>query len=461
MHLSAAAVSRWARRGGPPAARRTLGQLATARRPPGFQPNEYGLQWFSSKDRVLSVEPEGALLVSAPYEFDATRHQARKYAAVGSHYDYWELIESCREQGHMHALHEVLQENQPRSLYFDLDGPVSFAPAHQEIASLLQAFVRWAFCGDELGWSDRDPEPVVLRSSDPNKYSCHVIFPQIQFESFEQQGKFLQVILPALPALSLEHDDGQSLPLLERIVDRVPYMRFQLFRGPYACKLADGALRRDTQLLPEALFRGDDLCCFAGYTEEGHMLPLASPERMLQMNKELRRHHEQYQQRGPHGLSTDGPWPTSPQDLANLYTPAFRQDTRGHLNFAGLSDVEKFEEGLRWLHPDRAHQWWSWFRLCGVTFTMLERHSADLALRRRIWQAHHAWAGAFPRYCAEENDRMVLKSEGHRVSGLGLLMRLVNHDNPGMRFRSQLFARNEQHNGADRAAGTPRSVASP
>merc|ERR1712216_693211 len=97
---------------------------------------------------------------------------------------------------------------------------------------------------------------------------------------------------------------------------------------------------------------------------------------------------------------------------------------------------EIFEQAHMWLHPQRANQWWSWFRLCGVTHSMLEKYGQNAEARERIWRAHHTWSSQYTNFCADEDVDMVMRCRGKRVSGLPLLMRLVRFDNPDMEVRT-------------------------
>lgn len=123
------------------------------------------------------------------------------------------------------------------------------------------------------------------------------------------------------------------------------------------------------------------------------------------------------------------------QDYA-LYECFFQRPGGGLLDFAGLPELEIFEQAHAWLHPERATQWWSWFRLCGVTYSMLESHGHDAQARERIWQVHHKWSSQYSNFCEDENREMVMRCRGKRVSGLPLLIRLVRFDNPDMEVRT-------------------------
>lgn len=433
-------------------------------RPLAYQSMEYGLQWYRSKDALLASNP-GPVLVGASYEYEASGSdamrsvaQARKYAAFQNHWDYWDCISLHNDQGVRHNLHEVFPIEQPRCLYFDLDGAQSYRADHQNIISWLQIFVRWVLGGDRHNWGPGSPEPVVLTSGDPSKYSCHVVFPQIQFRGFQEQREYIAVILNALPALEVDLEGGESVPILARVVDRVPYSQFQLFRGPYACKLSRGELRADTCLEPEGHFRSDPLAYFASHTNPAYALPLPPISELLAENEEVRHYHTRHAERVAAVMPGGETYSVSPQDLANLYDPQFQQGGGGIIDFAGLTDLEKYETALPWTHPGRASQWWSWFRISGVTRTLLEQYSGDAAARKRIWEAHFAWSRHYAHFDADENVHVVEKSSGRRVSGLGLLMRLVQFDNPSMELRTSTW-RHQVPPGAKFKAPAERAAA--
>lgn len=425
-----------------PAPRRSPGLWKPQR---GFQRRDYGLQWHSTKESLLADGP-GPVLVGTSYEYDAQGasgesavRQAKKYASVQTHTELWDII--CRHEwlDRPHNLHEVFLDSQPRNLYFDLDGEPGYRAIHPEIINWLRVFVRWFFSGDRLGWADSDPEPLVLMTENPAKYSCHVVFPQIHFANYAQQCEYMQIMLNALPALVAELEGGESVPILEKVVDRVPYTKFQLFRGPYACKLTSGVLRRETRLEPEGHFRDDPLAAFASRVNEDYALELPPTARLLEWNEELRFFNER-QQSLVSAANGGTMGQVSPQDMANLYTPTFQTGRSGGiLDFAGLSDLEQYEVAMQHLNPDRALQWWSWFRMSGVTYTMLDRYKDNADARKRIWKAHFAWSSKYPGFCEDENVNSVMKCQGSRVSGLQLLFQLVRFDNPGMEVRTSTW----------------------
>lgn len=401
----------------------------------GFRENEYGLQWYPSKDALIASDP-GPVLVSSSYTTGTSGGNIKpvmKFASFDNHWSYWETIHRFEVKSQMQSIHEVIPATTSRSLYFDLDGAVDYRENHDEIINWLCQYVRCFFSGDHFGWAVGDPQPVVLLSENPLKYSCHVVFPQIQFSNYAEQEAYMKVLLPGLSMLEVEVAGGTRLPILERVVDCVPYTKFQNFRGPYACKLKDGELRPETQLRPEGFFERDQLSCFAGHVDTERALTLAPVSHLLECNPELRNACEQHANRI--SVSGDGSHGCSLQDIA-LYATSFQQFGGGVLDLAGRPELDVYEEALKWLHPDRATQWWSWFRICGVTYTMLERHGRDPRARARIWQLHHAWSSQFLPYDEQENVDMIEKCQGKRVSGLPLLIRLVRYDNPEIKVRT-------------------------
>lgn len=415
----------------------------------GFKQQEFGLNWFPRKEALVESIPIPAVgprpvLVAADYEFElmdeqfdsAVLRKVKKYSAFPSHRDYWDFINQLERQERPQNLYEILAEEQPRCLYFDLDGHQSYRIAHKDIIHWLQLFVRWFFSGDKLGWAPSYPEPVVLTSAQPSKYSCHVIFPQVQFDNYEHQSEYMTALLAALPTLVVDLEGQKSVPVLDRIVDRVPYTRFQLFRGPFACKLKTGELCFDTRLQPEGFFRNDELTCFAGHTNSDYSLPLPSLSELLEWNKELEDHHSRQLER----VHNRGGGTSLGHGREALYRDCFlKRHQQGQMDLAGKTPVEQFEDCLQRLHPDRASDWWSWFRISGVTFKLLEDCGLEDSARARIWKAYVDWSRCYNGFDMDENIDMVSKARGKRVSGMKFLVALVQHDNPGLEVRSSLF----------------------
>jgi len=411
----------------------------------GFKEHEYGLLWHPSREALLDSRP-GAVLIATSYEYGSPAHnktvsQARKYASLPDHTDFWQHISIYRAHDCPQNFHEVLDAGHPRCLYFDVDGTPEYREFHEQNISWLRDFVRWFFCGDRLNWPAEAPEPQVLTSRDPTKYSCHVIFPQIHFRNFDEQESYIRVLLNALPALKVELEGGTTFPVLQELVDPMPYMRFQLFRGPYACKLKHGLLARETQLAPEGYFRSDPLTYFAGYVNHDYALTLPSVEELLAWNETVRELHAF--RRDQVAIATrDGPWTVSPLDERNLYLPEYQRRTGGGvIDLAGMTDIEMYEESLQWLHEGRASHWWSWFRISGVTCRMLTRYRYNATARDRIWRAHMAWSRQYLHFDELENQRMVQAAFNKQTSGLRWLLQVVRHDNPQFDVRLETWQR--------------------
>merc|ERR1712113_1273134 len=109
-----------------------------------------------------------------------------------------------------------------------------------------------------------------------------------------QQTEYITILLSALPALKVHLEGGESVPILQQVVDRGPYTSFQLFRGPYACKMTvGGSFRPETRFEPEGYLHSDPLTCFVGHVEADQALQLPTVQQILSMNEEVRHFHEQ------------------------------------------------------------------------------------------------------------------------------------------------------------------------
>jgi len=234
--------------------------------------------------------------------------------------------------------------------------------------------------------------------------------------------------------VELEGEIGE-IPILERVVDAVPYTQFQNFRGPYAYKRKGGEIQLETQLRPNDFFEGNQLSCFAGHVDVEKALMISPVDDLLACNPELRDFYEQHANRVLAATGGRG----SINDMA-LYETVFQRTGGGVMDFAGLRPIEIYEEALQWLSEYRAIQWWSWFRICGVTGFMLSHHGNDVAAREQIWKAHHTWSSQYPYFTVEENVRMVEKAcRRSRLPGLPFLLNLVRFDNPDMSIREHAF----------------------
>merc|ERR1712194_714020 len=141
------------------------------------------------------------------------------------------------------------------------------------------------------------------------------------------------------------------------------------------------------------------------------------------------------------------------------------------------SPADKFRIALANIHPARAEQFWSWFRLCGTVYTLMEeaeeqwtvengpvgsvQDASDSSVNvlptgasssrsastnfpasfrspdaHAILECFLRWSSRYSDYSKEENLHQVERSAGCRVSGFALLIRLLRNDNPGRTFLS-------------------------
>ncbi|CAK0814717.1 unnamed protein product [Prorocentrum cordatum] len=123
-----------------------------------------------------------------------------------------------------------------------------------------------------------------------------------------------------------------------------------------------------------------------------------------------------------------------------LYLDEFQMQGGGLIDFAGLTDLQQYEAAMKHLNPERASQWWSWFRISSVTYSMLRRHQGNEPACARIWNAHLSWSSRYPYFDEAENVEMVMRCErseaqGKKMSFLPTLIKMVRFDNPGMQVR--------------------------
>mmetsp|Transcript_94485 Transcript_94485/g.197392 ORF Transcript_94485/g.197392 Transcript_94485/m.197392 type:complete len:604 (-) Transcript_94485:218-2029(-) len=391
-----------------------------------------GLRWYPNSEPLRSSEPRPGVIVAKPVEYmrAGKLEEARQYAAFRTYQDYRNFIDFHRYRGSFQGLHEVIPEVAPRCLYFDLDGGPHWRVAHDDLVKYLRAYLLDFFGAEQMGWPSEALFPVLLRSADPTKFSCHVLFPEVQFENFDHQQQYVSPILAGLGALVLDCGQEKPLPLLKFVVDRVPYMRFQHFRGPFACKPKAGKWRPETALEVEqgAYFRDDPLTCFAGYVNPEYALPLRPVDELIDNNKELKVQLEQNSRSSEFfGMGSD-------MDTA-LFDPDFFTSNAGELDLLGLPEIEQYEVCLKLIHRARASQWASWFRLSGVCFQMMQRHGNSPEMRHRILHAHMTWSQGYADFDEDENWHLIEKAAGKRVSGLSLLKKMLIHDNPYMTIR--------------------------
>lgn len=206
-------------------------------------------------------------------------------------------------------------------------------------------------------------------------------------------------MVPFLNCLSVFFVDGTPCLRegpLGQVVDRHPYSSFQLFRAPYACKLRASGYAAETALEPEALPHGSELALFASHCDAALAAPLVPLEARLA--DPLLEGIDGWRARASHGGCT-----TAPLDAIALWDPAFQQGRARRIDLRSLHPVQQFEASLGHLHPQRATQWWTWFRLCGICCQLLEQYSHDQHLSDQTWAAFVQWSSQYPHFDEEEN----------------------------------------------------------
>ncbi|CAE7247432.1 unnamed protein product [Symbiodinium natans] len=195
--------------------------------------------------------------------------------------------------------------------------------------------------------------------------------------------------------------------------------------------LTGGSIDTVTRMEPEEPFWGDELTYFASYVQPDYALELPSMEQISGWYPCVAQHAQDtcvglgwgiirllaqrdmiYFDRDKISHEFARPIPQEVcADDANLFSREFCRDAGPKsLDLAGLTMLERFEKCMRLLHPERACDWWSWFRISGVTKTVLDRYDHDDAARQRIWDAHCEWSSNYPSFSEEENFQVILQA---------------------------------------------------
>lgn len=328
-----------------------------------------------------------------------------------------------------HNLHEVLDCIQPRCLYFDCDAKgenVTWASDnHEEIINDLCCHIANTFKLGSEYFRRKFNEPVVLSNRDPTKYSVHIVFPQLQFKDARQQNEYLFLLERTLPANS--H--------LRKVVDLQVYSKFQLFRTLYASKLDAGTsrLRPETALQPVSgyPFRGDDLTCFAGHVAQRHKEPLLlSPCELLQKDPHLLQLLKEEAHRRAIGKRGGNGGPSAPGcDIAleiSEFIVVKKEETSSssavdddlllapRIDFSAIRRPStRFRVALHNIHPGRGNQFWSWFRLAGVTYHEMEQ--AELKWRKEKGFLTH-WTVKEQMELQKERNQKYLENQAAQVA---------------------------------------------
>eukprot|EP00921_Rhytidocystis_pertsovi_P017504 GHVQ01027543.1.p1 GENE.GHVQ01027543.1~~GHVQ01027543.1.p1 ORF type:complete len:249 (-),score=14.10 GHVQ01027543.1:461-1207(-) len=97
-------------------------------------------------------------------------------------------------------------------------------------------------------------------------------------------------------------------------------------------------------------------------------------------------------------------------------------------------EVDIYEKLMPCLNEKRCDDFSSWFRLCGITYSMLRKYKADTSAQRRIWTAFFRWSAGYKNFNQTENIQAVLTCRGKRVCGLKSLIAMVDHDRPQLQL---------------------------
>jgi len=389
-----------------------------------------GVGWFYKKDLLMDDRsrhktPPQEPIVAENFFYPQTdklyprtikTKMAFRYGTIhGGHDRLLYLIENARDSVQMsHRLFEVLDESSPRCLYFDLDGDVKYREREDFIIHELKTYVEREFECEFL-------TPVIIRSQDQSKFSCHLIFPEIQFANHTHQLQYVPRLLYHLKDFSQE---------LVEVVDRAPYSRFQNFRLPWAVKLSlkDG-IKPNSRFDPNKPYLDDWKTIFAGYTNPAYRRKLPAAKAWIMTGPITR-----LRIRSPHERASD---------INCLYLEKFLQnEPKGVCELPDLhtDQVAWFQFCLDRINPSRADHWWSWFRLCGMVYRIMHPDEWDVDAVENphadtILEIFLKWSSSYKDYNRQENIDLINGARGkERISGPRLLKNIIMFDNPNIEF---------------------------
>jgi hypothetical protein len=296
--------------------------------------------------------------------------------------------------------------------------------------------VYWFFFRDRGDVSADQIIPVVMTTDSPNKYSCHLVFPQIQFKDQIEQNTYLSTFFKCLNSIQ---DDFSFLP---RLVDKQPYGVFQCFRGPRACKvdcmLEDAPLKEDSALIPQEFFNGDELTGFIGYVNPAYKISLEPLEQIVEQSDFKKAHHCEYIERSsPSDYSQEFRDDISRVSLLGLFVDEFIKDEPAKILEIPEGDAaDEFQIYLNNLHPDRAHHYLSWRWISNVAYRLIADDIDNAEYKEKVMSIFLNWASAYPYYDEQENVRMVEMWARYNQRTLGFIYDLVTYDNPGVEIKS-------------------------
>uniref|UniRef100_A0A0G4HMM6 Uncharacterized protein n=1 Tax=Chromera velia CCMP2878 TaxID=1169474 RepID=A0A0G4HMM6_9ALVE len=464
-----------------------------------------GLVFFPTKAHLIEAKPPPSSAWAAkslPKIQKGVRKAVSSYTFFEDFESFFLFLQNAYDQQRPLPFFEVFPEDKPRCLYFDLDSSdASFKGREMQHVKELTDMVRHFFCVDDA----EILEPNVLIANRPDKYSCHVRFPQISFANQRHQNDVLRLFLDTLysggktniltdgdPELASASEKSGAMrakaftdrgrPEVNAVIDRAPYTSFQLLRAPFACKLRDGQPAEDSTLVPYTWppWKNDERTFFASFVEPLYASPSATTdiEEICARREDVRTVRELHQRsRGGTAalwgfVKRPGSGAGGGGDSLNLFSPQFvkgkglerkgeregekasskrnKKSSPGAMDdledvsgtservvLAGLSDVAIFRTLLNDLHPSRASDWYSWFRVCGICWTLLESGKASEEATADTWEAFFAWSKQYTDFDEAENIKMVEKNEGRPFAwaqGRRTLLQMAEHDNPGKAY---------------------------
>eukprot|EP00400_MALV-I_sp_L67-5_P001132 gene1132-668_t len=414
----------------------------------GFSKWEESMTWYPTRAEMEKAPEytDECVIVAKSYLTDKIKkstgeyQQVKKYSIFANYQDYYKKISKTD----VNAFHEVLPKQKPRCLYFDIDGKPVFKKLHDQIVGAMTHLVYWFFFRDRADVSHEDIQPVVMTTDSPNKYSCHMIFPQIQFKDQVEQNEYLATFFKCMSSIS---DDFSFLP---RLVDKQPYGVFQCFRGPRACKVdsmsEDAKLIEDSTLIPKEYFKGDKLTGFIGYVNPKYRILLEPLTDIVEQSDFKKAHYTDYIERtgsGDREFNED----VSRVSMLGLFVDEFVKDEPTQLLEVPVGDAaDEFGIYLQTMHPDRAHHYLTWKYVSSVAFSVIDdrKDQPDFEeYKEKVMSSFLNWASAYPYYDEGECVRMVEMWRRYHRRSMGFVYDLVKFDNPGIEIRSaQLSSEN-------------------
>eukprot|EP00922_Rhytidocystis_sp_ex-Travisia-forbesii_P050757 GHVS01075395.1.p1 GENE.GHVS01075395.1~~GHVS01075395.1.p1 ORF type:complete len:476 (+),score=66.37 GHVS01075395.1:45-1472(+) len=369
----------------------------------GFVREENSLLFYPTRDLLFEEHPPqsyicGKIFIAKDYFRKKNLNNSelkvvKKYSTVTSHRYLLSSLLQSHSLGHPFPLYEIIVEQQPRVLYFDIDGPISEKQSHRNIVNDISEIISAAF---KLSVPLR---PTVLLSDTNQKYSSHILFPQLQFCNQSEQSLCIPLLFRLI---------STRCPKLAALVDTKPYSSFQAFRAPFAVKLKHPTTTTTTAsksnattiagrgvLLIDKLFSDDPLTTFSTYLNPSYSaIPPSVRTADVILNNSaviyLRTKNEFKQ------INTNRSQPVeSTGRYLDIYADEFViKDEKARTVFYSSEDwVLSYERLLPLLHPSRCSHFGSWFRLARITYSLLAFDAIQSPdLQRRVWSSWFGWS---------------------------------------------------------------------